>query len=140
MTEVLADVQELVRRHQSTGRALLFSLLRATDVEATAEGSWITTESGTRYVDLGSFAVFLLGHGHPTVVGAVREQLDRMAGTSRTLPSRPASLAAAALAGLAPDGLDKVMLLNSGAEPTEAAIQLARATTGRPGLAHLAGA
>ena len=133
------DVQELVRRHQSTGRALLFSLLRATDAEATASGSWITGESGTRYVDLGSFAVFLLGHGHPAVLAAVRDQLDRMAGTSRTLPSRPAGLAARELAGLAPDGLEKVMFLNSGAEAVEAAIKLARATTGRPGLAHLAG-
>ena len=142
MTDVVAeraDVHDLVRRHQSTGRALLFSLMRATDVEATASGSWITTESGDRYVDLGSFAVFLLGHGHPTVVGAVRDQLDRMAGTSRTLPSRPAGEAAAALAGLTPDGLDKVMFLNSGAEATEAAIKLARAVTGRDGLAHLSG-
>ncbi|MEU6026734.1 aminotransferase class III-fold pyridoxal phosphate-dependent enzyme [Streptomyces tauricus] len=47
--------------------------------------------------------------------------------------------AAAALAGLAPDPLSKVMLLNSGAEAVEAALKLARARTGRTGLAHLAG-
>jgi putrescine aminotransferase len=133
------EVQELVRRHQSTGKALLFSLLRATDVEETASGSWITGASGDRYLDLGSFAVFLLGHGHPVVVAAVREQLERMAGSSRTLPSRPPSVACAELAALAPDGLTKVMLLNSGAEVVEAAIKLARAQTGRGGLAHLAG-
>jgi putrescine aminotransferase len=133
------EIQELVRRHQSTGRALLFSLLRATDVEDSATGSWITGVSGERYLDLGSFAVFLLGHGHPAVVAAVREQLERMAGSSRTLPSRPPSLACAELAALAPEGLSKVMLLNSGAEVVEAAIKLARAGAGRGGLAHLEG-
>jgi putrescine aminotransferase len=133
------DVQELIRRHQSTGRALLFSLMRATDVEDTASGAWVTAASGDRYLDLGSFAVFLLGHNHPVVVTAVREQLERMAGSSRTLPSRPPSLACAELAAVAPDGLSKVMLLNSGAEVVEAAIKLARALTGRGGLAHLAG-
>ena len=133
------EIQELVRRHQSTGKALLFSLLNATDVEHSATGSWITGSSGERYLDLGSFAVFLLGHSHPAVVAAVREQLERMAGSSRTLPSRPPTLACAELAALAPDGLSKVMLLNSGAEVVEAAIKLARARTGRGGLAHLAG-
>ncbi|MGW6457503.1 aspartate aminotransferase family protein [Streptomyces sp. NPDC055078] len=133
------DVLDLVRDHQSSGRALLFRLMGATQPEVSGTGSWVTAGSGTRYLDLGSFAVFLLGHRHPQVVQAVADQLARLPGSTRTLPNGPGAMAAADLAALAPAGLDKVMLLNSGAEAVEAAIKLARARTGRVPLAHLTG-
>ncbi|OKI09451.1 hypothetical protein A6A06_01740 [Streptomyces sp. CB02923] len=133
------DLLDLVREHQSAGRAMLFRMMGATDPEVHGRDSWVTTASGARYLDLGSFAVFLLGHGHPRVVRAVGDQLARLAGSTRTLPNEPAARAAAAVAATAPPGLDKVLLLNSGAEAVEAAIKLARATTGRATLAHLTG-
>jgi putrescine aminotransferase len=132
-------VLSLIRRHQSTGRALLYSLAGPLDVETSAAGPWVTGALGRRYLDLGSYAVFLLGHSPAPVVAAVAEQLARLPGSSRAFPSQVNAEAAAALARLAPEGLSKVMLLNSGAEAVEAAIKLARATTGRPGLLHLAG-
>ncbi|MGH8972969.1 MAG: aspartate aminotransferase family protein, partial [Acidimicrobiia bacterium] len=91
------------------------------------------------YLDCGSVAVFLLGHGHPTVVAAVAAQLGRMTGTSRAFPSAVTAGAAAALAAVAPPGLDKVMFLNSGTEAVEAALKLARAVTGRTPVLHLEG-
>lgn len=99
----------------------------------TAEGGWITAASGTRYLDLGPSATHLLGHRHPAVLAAVRAQL------SRERPGRPDGLAARGLAALAPPGLDRALFVRSGGAATEAAVTLARAATGRTGLAHLAG-
>lgn len=133
------DPLDLVRTHQSTGRALLFRLMGATDPERMAQGAWVTGASGKRYLDLGSFSVFLLGHGHRRVVRAVADQLQVLPGSTRTLPNEVAARAAASIAQFAPAGLTKVLLLNSGAEAVEAALKLARFRTGRTGLAHLAG-
>ncbi|MGW6015206.1 aspartate aminotransferase family protein [Streptomyces sp. NPDC055210] len=130
---------DLIRTHQSAGRALLFRLTGATDPEVGGQGAWVTSAGGERYLDVGSFAVFLLGHGHAGPVEAVARQLRTLAGSTRTLPNETNARAAAALAALAPEPLTKVMLLNSGAEAVEAALKLARARTGRTGLAHLAG-
>jgi putrescine aminotransferase len=92
-----------------------------------------------RYLDLGSYAVFLLGHTHHRVVDAVGAQLSRLPGSSRAFPHLPGALAPATLAEFAPGPLTKVMLLNSGAAAVEAAIKLARVVTGRVVMAHLAG-
>jgi putrescine aminotransferase len=134
----LEAAHDLVRQHQSSGQALLYRLSGALDVEVEASGSWVVGSSGQRYLDLGSYAVFLLGHGHPRVVSAVADQVRRLAGSSRALPAEPTVRAVTALAGIAPPGLSKVMLLNSGAEAVEAAIKLARVATGRTAMMHLA--
>ncbi|WP_017545475.1 aspartate aminotransferase family protein [Nocardiopsis prasina] len=130
---------DLIRTHQSSGRSFLHNIMGAVDPEVSGKGQWITSRDGSRYLDVGSFGVFLLGHGHPGPVGAVARQLDLMAGSSRTLPNPVNARAAAALAGAAPPGLSKVLLLNSGSEAVEAALKLARARTGRTPLAHLSG-
>ena len=46
---------------------------------AHAEGLWLTGHDGARYFDaIGSWWVCLLGHRHPSVVQALRDQLDRL--------------------------------------------------------------
>ncbi|MBR8740607.1 aspartate aminotransferase family protein [Nocardiopsis sp. MG754419] len=130
---------ELIRTHQSSGRSFLHTIMGAVDPEVAGKGQWITSRGGHRYLDVGSFGVFLLGHGHPGPVGAVARQMDLLAGASRTLPGEVNARAAAALAAVAPAGLSKVLLLNSGSEAVEAALKLARARTGRTPLAHLSG-
>jgi putrescine aminotransferase len=132
------EVLEVYRTHLSRNRALLFSVLGLEDPEHSALGSWV--RAGDRdFLDLGSYAVFLLGHHHPAVLAAVRDQLDVLAGTSRSFPEPALATAASALAAAAPPGLVKTMLLNSGAEAVEAAIKLARVGTGRTPLVHLTG-
>jgi putrescine aminotransferase len=142
MTDALTTAEEvvdLIAAHQSSGRALLHRVMGALDYEHSAEGCWVTGGSGQRYLDFGSFAVFLIGHRHPRVVARVIEQLGRMPCSSRSLPSAVNAEAAAAVASIAPPGLSKVMLLNSGTEAVEAAVKLARAATGRTGLAYVEG-
>lgn len=130
---------DLIRQHHSTGRALLYTMGGAKDEEVSAQGSWVFSSSGKRYLDLGSFAVFLLGHRHPSVIQSVRQQLDLLPLSSRSLPSGVFARACEKLASIAPCGLTKVMLLNSGAEAAEAALKLARAKTRRSPIFYLEG-
>lgn len=134
------QVHDLVRRYQSSGRALLYAIAGASDVEEYSDGCWILGASGKQYLDMGSYAVFLLGHRHPKVVSAVINQIQNLPGSSRAFPSVVNAKACEAIAAISPPGLSKVLLLNSGAEAVEAAVKLARAKTGRAGIVYLEGA
>ncbi len=97
-----------------------------------AMGAHLHTVDGRDVLDFGcGIGVTNLGHLHPAVVRAVHEQVDRLWHTSVTTLSPKMIEAAAALVGIAPDGLDQVFLNNSGAEALESSIKLARRATGR---------
>ncbi|MEH2500345.1 putrescine aminotransferase [Bradyrhizobium sp. AZCC 1678] len=132
-----SEVHQVLRSHGSTGRSFLFEVTGARDIEVSGAGAWVTVSSGLKYLDLGSYAVFLLGHRHPRVIGGVSAQLNTLPGSSRAFPNEALAAACAALTAVVPMKSPKVMLLNSGAEATEAAAKLARAATGRPLLLHL---
>jgi 2,2-dialkylglycine decarboxylase (pyruvate) len=72
----------------------------------------------------------LLGHGHPKIVSTVSRQVEKAAHLFSGMLSRPVVELAERLAGLAP-GLDKALLLSTGAESNEAAIRMAKLVTGR---------
>lgn len=72
----------------------------------------------------------LLGHGHPKIVSTVSRQVEKVAHLFSGMLSRPVVELAERLAGLAP-GLDKALLLSTGAESNEAAIRMAKLVTGR---------
>jgi len=120
------DVSTLYRRHVSVGRAALGELLGGM-VEVTSDGAWVVAADGRRYLDFGGYGVFLLGHRHPRVVAEVHRQLDRHPLATRLFLDPVQARAAAALAEVAPDGLEFVHFVNSGAEATETALKLARA-------------
>jgi putrescine aminotransferase len=133
------EIVESVRLYQSKGQALLYRFVGVVDAEKSAQGSWVTGESGRRYLDLGGFGVFLLGHQHPGVIAKVSDQLSRLSCSSRWFPTAVGAEAAAMLVSIAPPGLSKVMFLNSGSEAAEAAAKLCRAATGRIPLCHIVG-
>src|SRR4051812_22111216 len=70
------DVIEGYRDSVNKGQARLADLM-SVPVEAASEGYHIFEEGGERSLDCGGYGVFILGHCHPTVVRAVREQLER---------------------------------------------------------------
>lgn len=72
----------------------------------------------------------VLGHTHPRIVETVRRQVDKVAHLFSGMLSRPVVELSERLAALAP-GLDKVLLLSTGAESNEAAIRMAKLVTGR---------
>jgi putrescine aminotransferase len=111
--------------HVNTGLASLARLVAA-PVEVSAAGSKVHGSDGHTYLDCGGFGVFLLGHCHPTVVAAVRAQLERNPLATRLFLNAELGQAAHDLAGITPPGLDYVFLTNSGAEATELGLKLAR--------------
>jgi len=123
-----ADRDQVLDRYSRHVNKALASLARlvAVPVEVTAAGSKVYGSDGHWYLDCGGFGVFLLGHCHPVVVAAVREQLRRNPVATRLFLNPELAQAAEDLAGITPDGLDYVFLTNSGAEATEVGLKLAR--------------
>jgi acetylornithine/N-succinyldiaminopimelate aminotransferase len=89
------------------------------------EGSWLFDEAGNRYLDfIGGIATSSLGHGHPALVGAIREQAGKLIHCSN-LYEVPLQAEVAEMLTEATD-FDRVFFCNSGTESVEAAIKLAR--------------
>ena len=90
------------------------------------EGAWVWSEQGERYLDaLAGIAVCGLGHSHPAVTTAIREQAGALLHTSNLYGIGVQDALAAQLAELA--AMERVFFGNSGAEANEAAIKIARA-------------
>lgn len=101
-------------------------------VEVRGEGCYIWDHEGRRFLDcLGSYGCFSLGHRHPKVVEAVKRQLDQMGLSGKAFFSKPAADLAQELAQLAPGSLEYTFFSNSGTEAVEAALKIAKGTTGR---------
>lgn len=104
-------------------------------------GVWVRDVDGREYLDaFGGIITTSLGHCHPRVVEAVREQVGRLGHTSTLYVTEPQVEAAHRLAEIAPGGLDRTFFTNSGSEAVETAVALARAYTGRTDLIALRGA
>ena len=106
--------------------------LSGSPVEVRASGTTIWDQNGKAYLDFaGGYGVFTLGHSHPRVIAAVREQIERMSLSGKTMFNIVLGRAAKRLAELAPGDLQLSFWCNSGTEALEGAIKLARAATGR---------
>jgi glutamate-1-semialdehyde 2,1-aminomutase len=102
-----------------------------------AQGTRKWTADGQELIDywMGHGALFL-GHGHPAILAAVHEQLDRGThyGACHALEVRWAEL----VQRLVPSA-ERVRFTSSGTEATQLAIRLARAYTGKPKVVKLEG-
>ena len=104
---------------------------------ARAKGSRIFDIDGNEYIDyVGSWGPMILGYGHPKVLAAIREAVDR--GTSFGAPTLAETELASRIV-LAFPSIDKVRLLSSGTEAVMTALRLARAYTGRDVIVKMAG-
>lgn len=120
-----SNVIDLYRRHLGDGQGRVAAMLN-TPIEASARGALVSTADGRELLNCAGYGVFFVGAGHPAVLRAVREQLERQALSTRVLLNEPAARAAAALTSVAPAGLEKVYFSGSGAEAVETAIKIAR--------------
>ena len=99
------------------------------------QGARVWDEAGRQYLDfVAGWAVNSLGHCHPAVVNAVKEQVETLIQTSNHYYTIPQIHLAQLL--VQNSCLDKVFFSNSGTEATEGAVKLAR----RYGKKHLGGA
>lgn len=90
-----------------------------------AEGAWVTDVDGRRCLDmLAGYSALNFGHGHPALLSAAREQLDKVTLTSRAFVHDQFAEFTARLAAMC--GKDMVLPMNTGAEAVETAIKVAR--------------
>jgi ornithine--oxo-acid transaminase len=105
-------------------------------------GSELFTAEGRRILDfLSGYCVHNVGHNHPAVIAALREELEREGPAMvQTHVAESAGELAEKLCLRAGGRLTKVFFGSSGSEGVEAAIKFSRAHTGRPGLLYANGA
>lgn len=103
----------------------LYTPIRMPMVIARGEGAVLWDTAGREYLDFisGGRAVTLVGHCHPRVVSAIREQAQKLVHVSNDFYTEPQLLLAERLSKLFGG---RCFLCNSGAEANEAAIKLAR--------------
>ncbi len=135
----LHDVVDKYRNHVNPYLAEFLSFV-GFGVEVYGEGCYIEDHEGHRYLDcLGGYGTFALGHRHPVVVAAVKDQLDSLAMSGKAFFSKPAADLAAELASIAPAGLQYSFFSNSGSEAVEAALKFAKVATGRSRIVSTVG-
>ncbi len=128
----MEDLRQAFSEHlaQTSPHPLSLDIVRA-------EGCYLYDRSGKRYLDLVSgLAVTNVGHRHPRVVAAIKEQCDNYL---HVIPygefvQGPQVRYAEKLISLLPTSLNCVYFVNSGTEAIEAAVKLAKRVTGRSKL------
>jgi taurine--2-oxoglutarate transaminase len=99
---------------------------------AGAEGRYFWDYDGKRYLDFASQLVNVsIGHQHPKVIAAIKEQADKLCTIGPPMATEPRSTLARMLAEITPGDLSMAFFTNGGAEANENAIKLARWYTGR---------
>lgn len=105
------------------------------------KGALVWDINGNEYIDCtGSYGVCIVGHCHPRVVEAVQRQVETLIACHASFYNDARSELLEKIIGIAPKGLDKVFLSNSGAESVECAIKLARKYSGKPEIIAMVGA
>ncbi|HLV14969.1 MAG TPA: aspartate aminotransferase family protein [Xanthomarina sp.] len=102
-----------------------------------AKGSYIYDVNNKAYLDfVAGVSACTLGHGHPKVVTAIKDQLDKYLHVMvyGEYIQEPAVELAKLLAKHLPNNLEKTYLTNSGTEAIEGALKLAKRATGRSGI------
>jgi taurine--2-oxoglutarate transaminase len=99
---------------------------------ARADGVYLWDAEGRRYLDFSSQLMNVnIGHGHPRVVAAIKEQADRLQCVAPAFASEPRGELGRMLAEIAPGDLRKTFFTLGGADAVENAIKVARMVTGR---------
>ena len=132
------DLKTMFKRHvaQTSDAPIGLEIVRA-------EGCWLYTADGRRYLDLiAGIGVAALGHGNPQVAAAIEQQARRhlhvMVYGEYVIEAQVRL--AARLAELLPAPLSRVYFTNSGAEAIEGALKTARKFTRRSGFLAFEGA
>jgi 4-aminobutyrate aminotransferase/(S)-3-amino-2-methylpropionate transaminase len=108
-----------------------------TNFIASASGALLRDVEGREYIDFaGGIGVMNIGHCHPKVVAAIKEQAEKLIHSCFMVnPYEPAVNLAHRLCQITPgDFPKKAVFLNCGAEAVENAVKIARSYTKRPGI------
>jgi acetylornithine/LysW-gamma-L-lysine aminotransferase len=104
-------------------------------------GALVWDINDNEYIDCtGSYGVSIVGHCHPRVVEAVQRQVETLISCHASFYNDVRSELLEKIVTIAPKGLGKVFLSNSGSESVECAIKLARKFSGKPEIIAMVGA
>ncbi len=110
-------------------------------VEWEDSGTGFVDIYGNRFLDcLGGYGIYNVGHRHPKVLKAVKDQLNRQALHSQELLDPLRAMLAKLVAMITPGELNFSFFTNSGTESVEGALKLAKLHTGHPGIISTVGA
>ncbi|HZT31777.1 MAG TPA: aspartate aminotransferase family protein [Bryobacteraceae bacterium] len=141
-TEVSAAPDRLYKDYVNPHWVRLLDLLEMNVNYTCCRGAELFSAEGRRFLDfLSGYCVHNVGHNHPRVIAALKQELERSG--PAMLQSHVPELAgelAERLCRLAGGRLTKAFFSSSGSEGVEAAIKFARAHTGRAGLLYAEGA
>ena len=133
--KLVEETIEKYAKYINPGLARYYKFAQLDTVEWTSAGSKVWDVYGNEYIDcLGGFGVFNVGRNHPRIVQAVKEQLERLPLSPRTLFNKHQADLAEMLAKITPGNLQYSFFGNSGTEAVEGALKLARFYTGREKL------
>ena len=98
-------------------------------------GARLWDDAGREYIDcVGGHGVAIVGHCNPAVVAAIQRQAQTLITCPEVFYNDVRAAATAKLISVAPEGLNRAYLCNSGCEAVEAALKFARLSTGKPGV------
>lgn len=101
-------------------------------------GAAVWDSEGKEYIDCtAGVGVANAGHCNPFITSAIKQQLDTLITCYSIFPNDKRALYLQKLISVAPQGLTRAFLCNSGTESIEAAIKFARASTGKRGIIAL---
>jgi acetylornithine/LysW-gamma-L-lysine aminotransferase len=125
----LSQIQRLEAEHQPSIYAKReIALVRG-------EGAYLFDSEGRRYLDaMSNYGVAILGHGDSEYGAALADQLQTLATGHQSFYNDVRAELLGEIADIAPTGLTRYFLSNSGSEAIEAAIKFARVATERPNL------
>lgn len=118
---------------QSDARGFLHQSLSTPCLNAltACQGIYLQDTQGRRYMDFHGNSVHQVGYGHPTVIRAIKDQLDQLPFCPRRYTNQVAVDLADRLAQISPGNLNKVLLAPGGTTAIGMALKLARIVTGR---------
>ncbi|MBW6464111.1 MAG: aminotransferase class III-fold pyridoxal phosphate-dependent enzyme [Firmicutes bacterium] len=97
-----------------------------------AEGCWFWNSEGKKYLDFSSQLINInIGHQHPKIIAAIKEQADKICYVTPSFASEPRAKLAELIAKHTPGDLVKTLFTLGGAEANDNAIKIARAYTKR---------
>jgi 4-aminobutyrate aminotransferase len=128
--KVMTDLQK--RFHDIYAPVIAFD--NETEI-ISGKGSWVTAADGTQYLDFAAgIATTNLGHRPDNVVAAAEAQLNKLWHAGGAFLYESFVDAAENIVSIAPDSIERLFFMNSGAEAVEASVKVARKTTGRQGI------
>jgi len=139
--EISEDRHRLYERYVNPQWVRLLNVLQMNVEYVRASGAELHTADGRQLLDiLSGYCVHNVGHNHPSIIAAIKDELDRQG--PAMLQSHVSELAgelAARLCASAGGRLSRAFFASSGSEGIEAVIKFARAHTGRSGMLYAEG-